>query len=351
MFFPAIENKLEDLYRRAPQVDLGKRHRLVILSDLHMGNGGIRDDFRANAPLVLAILEKYYLEREYTLVLNGDIEERQRFSAAAVRRAWPRHFDMLRQFRAHDRLYVLPGNHDWQAPTDAGERACWHPTLRLAVAGRELFLFHGHQASYLPESFIQLSRIVLRFIARPLGIRNYSVAHHSRRKYRVERRVYRFAKREGLIAMIGHTHRPLFESLSKQDSLKFEIERLCREYVQIPVLQEQIGRRLGELNRELQLLTGRDGRRLLPGSVYDTGPLVPCMFNSGCAIGKSGVTALEVVDGLVSLVHWYDVARPQKHLLANGFQPRPLDGNGKFQRLVLKEDSLDYIFTRIQLLA
>jgi hypothetical protein len=42
--------------------------------------------------------------------------------------------------------------------------------------------------------------------------------------------VYGFSSRRKIVSIIGHIHRPLFESLSKIDTLKYRIEQLCRHY-------------------------------------------------------------------------------------------------------------------------
>lgn len=33
---------------------------------------------------------------------------------------------------------------------------------------------------------------------------------------------------------------------------------------------------------------------------------IPCLFNSGCVIGKRGVTAPEIEEVNIRLVHWFD---------------------------------------------
>lgn len=77
---------------------------------------------------------------------------------------------------------------------------------------------------------------------------------------------------------------------------------------------------------------------------------MPCVFNSGCATGKRGITALEIADGRVALVFWFDKARTTKYFNFNGYLPERLEDTSFF-RVPLKEDNLDYIFSRIKLLA
>ena len=80
--------QLERLLQKAKPVTLGQSAKVLILSDLHMGNGGRRDDFRRNAELVKAMLESYYLSEKYSLVLNGDIEELFKFPLESIVKKW-----------------------------------------------------------------------------------------------------------------------------------------------------------------------------------------------------------------------------------------------------------------------
>ena len=49
---------------------MNHRDRLVVFSDLHVGNRRRGDDFVKNADLFMRVLEQYYLSRGYTLVLD-----------------------------------------------------------------------------------------------------------------------------------------------------------------------------------------------------------------------------------------------------------------------------------------
>ncbi|MBN1196973.1 MAG: hypothetical protein JXA62_06170, partial [Candidatus Aminicenantes bacterium] len=86
------------------------------------------------------------------------------------------------------------------------------------------------------------------------------------------------------------------------------------------------------------------------GSIYHLDPLVPCLFNSGCGIGRSGITTLEIAAGCIQLVHWFDSRRSVKYFEYNGHQPQPLNDSAFF-RVILKSEPLDYLFARIRLLA
>jgi len=56
-----------------------------------------------------------------------------------------------------------------------------------------------------------------------------------------------------------------------------------------------------------------------------------------------------VAGGRVSLVYWVDRRRSEKYFDADGREPQRLAATD-YYRVVLKEDDLEYIFTRINLL-
>jgi UDP-2,3-diacylglucosamine pyrophosphatase LpxH len=346
-----LTRKLDRLYARAPIVRLGPDDRLVVFSDLHLGDGGRDDDFAPNARLYLEALSRHYLERRFILALNGDIEELARFSLAAVATRWLGIYACWQEFAARGALHKLAGNHDLallrrraeDLPFPVGE------SLRVETGDKRFWMFHGHQLSRLDWVFQTLGALLLRWVLHPLGIGNYTVARSSRKRFNVERRAYLYARSRRLAACIGHTHRPLFESLPRLDAVKMEIEGLVRRYPaataeEKPALREQLTR-LKQEHVELQRSEGRRGRE----GLYGEGPLLPCLFNSGCGIGSNGVTAIEIDARQVRLVYWFDSRRSEKYLAAEGYLPERL-GDSDFYRVVLKEEELDYIFTRISLL-
>jgi UDP-2,3-diacylglucosamine pyrophosphatase LpxH len=340
-----LPGALAPLAERAPVRRLRKSERVVVFSDLHLGDGGRRDDFLPNAELLAAALRRYYQPRRFILLLNGDVEELQRFNLADIRRRWTGFYALLEDFARQGRLERLVGNHDAELAVlrDSYPAPRLLEALRLELGKESLLLFHGHQASYLQTYLLGLAAAVLRYVANPLGIRNWSVSRSNLRRFRVERRVYAFARRRRQLVLIGHTHRPLFESLSKLDALGFRIEALCR---QVPssrgkhrsVLERELAARKVELE---QLLAKRG--RTEGGTLYNSPLLVPCLFNSGCCIGRRGLTGLEIADGRIALVHWFDHSRSQR-------EGEALEGT-PYHREVLEQESLAYLFTRVRLLA
>ena len=348
-----ITSSLQSLYDEAPEIKLSRRNRLVVFSDLHVGNRRRGDDFLKNAELFMHVLEQHYLSQEFTLILNGDIEELLRFSLNEVEARWPDLYALFGRFYATGRLYKVVGNHDIALPLYKE-----YPFSEILIDGLKLrykedvlFLFHGHQASSFQTRFNLLVGLTLRYMARPLGIKNYSVSRSTFRKYKTERRVYSFSHADRIASLIGHTHRPLFESLSKIDSLRFRIEQLCRQYTTArPREKRRLSEDIQRHKMELQKIYERKGELKSRRSIYNSQLLIPCLFNSGCCIGKRGITAVELQDGEISLVHWFDKNLSQKHFDLVDEAPQQLDGTD-YYKVILNQDSLDYIFTRIRLLA
>ncbi len=344
--------KLDQLYEKAPVLRLGAYDKLVVFSDLHMGNGGGRDDFAPNAGLFQAVLRDHYLKQGSILVLNGDIEELAGFSLASIATRWIEVYAAWQEFADRGALYKLAGNHDLallqRRPADLPFPVA--ESLRLEIGAKRLWLFHGHQVYRLNWVFEALGSLVTRWLLHPLGIGNYTVARSASRRFHVERRAYLYARACGILAVIGHTHRPLFESLSGLDAVKFEIENLCRSF---PAAGEEERRKLKQrmerLKREFVEQRRRDRRSRGEESLYHEGPLLPCLFNSGSAIGRHGITAIEVAGGRIALVIWSDHRRSKRYSEAAGYQPQRL-GDSHYYRVVLKEEDLDYIFARIELL-
>lgn len=335
----------------APEIPLEDDARIVILSDLHAGNGSARDDLARNGALLLALLERHYLARGSTLILNGDIEELQKYRLPAIRSAWPGLYALFDRFAESSGLFKILGNHDEALTLERDYPYPLYPGLSLRSGRKSLYVVHGHQASHFYANFNKLSGALVKYVVRSLGLPNLNVSKNSHRKYRIERRFYRFCQENKLVAIIGHTHRPLFESLSKYDSIRFAIERLCREY---PLADEvsriDIAAALADYKEEFGRLKRRERRGDRGLGLYGREILLPCLFNSGCAVGKKGITALEIEDGKIELVYWYEEGRMRRYLERESPRALPLEGT-PYRRVVINSDRLDYLFARIDLLA
>ena len=349
--FEIYRNRLSAFYRESPVLKIDNSDKIVIFSDLHLGNGGKNDDFKKNSALTETILRDYYNKKKYTLILNGDIEELQKFHLSAIAVRWKNIYNIFEQFIIHDRFYKIIGNHDYGLLLRKNLPGYENLLngLVLDYKGDKLFLFHGHQASQLFEKYNSVVGFFLRYFVSPAGIPNHGVSRDNLKKFKIEQRVYNFARSEKIISVIGHTHRPLFESLSKRDSLRFQLEKILRDYPHLSRLRKP------SAEKEIRLIKNRlmmlpEKERQLPGSFYNKDFVLPVLFNSGCAIGKRGVTCLEIDDGEIALIHWFDDARHPDDPVHDREGAEQMDKTPYF-RQIIKKEPLSYIFARVKLLS
>ncbi len=340
------------LVAASPREELGPDSRYVFLSDLHLGDGGSRDDLSPNRGIVHNMLTHHYLERGFTLVLNGDVEDLSKFRYEEIRPAWLTLYAIFDSFAERGRLRKIIGNHDLALLKRKDYPYPLSHGLVLEHAEGRLFAFHGHQASKFFTEHDYLSDFVVRYIARPLALKNTSVDDDAKRRFKTEKRIYRASRELGVVSLTGHTHRPLFESLSKYDSLRFSIEKLLREYPDAENgRREAIAELVGIYRDELSRLDKKERKRALAAGLYDSSALlVPCLFNSGCATGKHGVTALEYEGGQLSLVQWTGKRGPRPYVEREALMKERLAGT-PYARYLLRTTSIEHLFARLNLLS
>jgi predicted phosphodiesterase len=345
-----FSNMVSPLFNPAAVLDISHNDgKILIISDFHMGVGR-RDDLAGNRDLILNLLEKYYLERGWYLVLNGDIEELQRYHLYHIRENWSPLYALFDRFAAEGRLYKIVGNHDGALLFEKNYPYPLYEVLRIETGFLPIYVYHGHQSSRIYTDYNHLVGASLRYVLKPFGIRNVSSARSPYKRFYVEKKAYTFSLKNNCISIIGHTHRALFASLGRFDYIKFEIERLCRDYpASRGAERERIAREVGALRQELGKLGRAERRHVLRQSLYGDELPVPCLFNSGSAIGRRGINAIELDRESIALVYWFK-AGEGKHFISRGsYELGELPGTSCC-RGVLNRDRLEYVKSRIELL-
>jgi len=321
--------------------------RALIISDLHMGTGK-RDDLADNGELLINLLEEYYFPRGWCLVLNGDIEELQRHSLEKIMKRWKRLYAVFDLFAGQNRLYKLIGNHDDELLLNKNYKYPLYGVIRIENGVIPVYVFHGHQSSYIYSRYNKFLKAGVRYVLKPFGIKNTAPGPSPYKRYHEEKAAYKLSLDMRCISIIGHTHRPLFESLGRFDYIKFEIERLCRDYpASSPEKRCLIETNVQALRRELGKLKDKERRDVLRHSLYGDEIPVPCLFNSGCTIGKKGLHAIELSCEDIALVYWYEEGRGRRFISRGGYEIEKLGNN---RRAVLNHDRLEYISARIHLI-
>ncbi len=191
---PRSEDRLDQHLSNAREIPWNPEDKWVIYSDLHMGNGGRKDDFRRNSDSFHTTLRDYYLPRGFKLILNGDVEELHKFTWRQVYGHWKETYKLFDSFARDERLFKTVGNHDTRLIMDLKETYPYAMDTVLEMTGLDfpMLFYHGHQISSFYEDFNDISRIGLRYLVMPLGIMNKSVAHDSRRRHHLEKRIYHY---------------------------------------------------------------------------------------------------------------------------------------------------------------
>jgi len=314
-----------------------------------MGSGR-RDDLADNGELLIKLLEKYYFEQGWYLVLNGDIEELQRYSLDRIEERWSRLIRVFCLFAGQNRLYKLVGNHDEELLLKKNYQFPLYHVIRIDTKVIPAYVYHGHQTSGIYRNYNKILGAGIRYVLKPFGIKNISSGRSPYKRYTVEKAAYNFSLNNHCISIIGHTHRPLFESLGRFDYIKFEIERLCRDYPDSDGdARQRIETEVFALRKELRKLKRKERRDVLRHSLYGDDLPVPCLFNSGCAIGRKGLNAIEISGEDIALVYWFSDGQGRKFISRGGFPIERLAGTS-CNRVVLNSGRLDYILSRIKLL-
>lgn len=317
----AIARGLDRAYEGAEVLDVDiDDARLILFSDHHRGARDAADDFRRCERAYCAALGSY-LESGHTLLAVGDVEELWECSPEEALAAYPDALALEAEFHAAGRLRRFFGNHDdhWRDPRQVAKHL--HPKfpglevkealrLRLLKAGEqvgEIVLAHGHQGTAGSDRFAWFSRLVLRYIWRPLQRRVDFGSVTPASDYELRREhdaaMFAWAKQHPAhpILITGHTHRPVFGSSRPQ------VPRRRAESDVAEDLEEARRRgqesAIGELRAELELIRAEARRG-------DPPPLPispPCYFNTGaCSFADGDVTGLEIAEGKIRLVRWLD---------------------------------------------
>ena len=315
--------------------------RLAIVSDLHKGARDGADDFLRCERAYHAALAGY-LERGFTLCVVGDGDELWENRPEEVLGAYKETLALEAEFHAAGRYHRFWGNHDdiWRYPDQVARHL--HGTfpelkvrealrIRLTRGGEpagELFLVHGHQGTLESERFSWFSRLVVRYIWRPLQRRLGMASNTPARDYALRQRhdsaMFSWARAEPNhpILIAGHTHRPVFGSSKPQPSGQRPDSLVAEELERARAEEEPDLERIAALRSELELIRAEQRR----GGPAPLPIEPPCYFNTGCcSFGDGDVTGIEIADGEIRLVRWLDDEE----------QPRP--------KLLVRDDLADVL--------
>jgi hypothetical protein len=317
-----LDRAFDDPATEELSIDL-ERDRLVVFSDHHKGARDGADDFWRCERAYHGALG-HYLEAGHRLLVLGDVEELWECTPESVIGAYRETLALESRFHAEGRYVRFWGNHDDQWRYESQVAKHLHPVfpglrvhealkLRITMGGEPLgliFLAHGHQGTAESDRFSWLSRLVVRYLWRPLQRRLNIASTTPAQDYELRQRhdaamfVWARSHPERPVLIAGHTHRPIFGTSRPLPEERRSAAEVARE------LDEARGagagtETLARLRAELEFLEAEPRRGGPPRLPIDP----PCYFNTGCcSFGDGDVTGIEIAGGRIRLVRWPDDA-------------------------------------------
>lgn len=282
--------------------------KIIIFSDQHKGARNGADDFMLAEPNYLAALD-YYYRNDFCLICLGDSEELWENSLSKVREHNLSNFEAEKKFVQKNSFVKVIGNHDlywgndpfayWQLKKIYGEEVKVYEAVILAttIGEKQLHIFctHGHQGDAQSDGN-WFSKFFVARIWAPLQawlrINPNTPAYNNEKKTLHNEIMYEWAsKQQDTLLITGHTHQPVFESLT-------QIERLYRK---LQVAQSEKNKTvIDELEAAIRLI-----EKGFTAIAIDYLTMRPAYFNTGCCCFSDGdITGIEIENGCIRLIKW-----------------------------------------------
>lgn len=282
--------------------------KFIIFSDQHKGRRNGADDFASAETNYLEALN-YYYENDFCFINLGDCEELWENTLQQIRKANTRVFEAEKVFLLKNAFIKIFGNHDlyWANDPLSGMeletvygvklKAYEAVILTTSVEDKKLHIFctHGHQGdkrsdgNWLTKFFI--SRIwaplqaFLKINPNEPSNDDYKKTIHNEIMYEWS------ATQPQTILITGHTHQPVFESLT-------HIERLHRK-MQIAKKNADADT-IQKINLEIKIYQQR-----FDAITYDYSTVLPHYYNTGCCCFSDGdITGIEIETEVIRLIKW-----------------------------------------------
>jgi len=332
-----FRNIKEEPGKKGVILSLRENSRIIIFSDHHRGAKNGADDFMKAEISYLAALD-YYFENKFQYISLGDSEELWENTLNQVKKNNTITFEAEKRFMLKDKFFKVFGNHDlyWDNSPIASQqlKAIYGKKLRVfegiilekdnkeehvqekkvstfsflnkksnmdpevlpvAACPLTIFLTHGHQGDASSDGN-WFSKFFVANIWAPLQsylrINFNTPAYDEDLKTAHNLIMYEWsAKYNRLVLITGHTHQPVFESLTHPEKLYKQLGDAIKanRADEVKKIEEEIKKR------------GRD---------YKTTPtqyltMKPSYFNSGCCCYRDGdITGIEITHEKITLVKW-----------------------------------------------
>ncbi len=284
-----------------------EKDKFIILSDQHKGARDGMDIFAKANKNYLAALDHYH-KNEFFYINLGDSEELWENLLVTVKRHNKPTFEKEKLFLHRKAFIKIFGNHDlyWAndplAPVSLmqiyGERIKIYEGVVLQAEINDkilnIYMTHGHQGD-LQSDGNWFSKWFVSDVWGPfqsyLRINPNTPSTNDDLKTAHNKMMYEWSsKRKNTLLITGHTHQPVFKSLTHIELLYDQLEKATSagDKNAKAEIEKQIGRR-EKKGDKMPNFTG----------YLDT------YFNSGCCCFDDGdITGIEIANGFIRLIKW-----------------------------------------------
>lgn len=289
-------------------IENGKQS-IIIFSDQHKGARNGSDDFAFAEKNYLTALD-YYNDKNFYLINLGDNEELWENTIFQVIKHNQNTFDKEKLFIDRNAYCKIIGNHDlfWKNDPLVAQgfiKKIYGRSIKifesivirvqLSTAYLDIFCTHGHQGDAQSDGNA-FSKWFVSYIWGPLQmlleINTNSPSTNDESKTRHNQMMYEWAsKQPDTLLITGHTHQPVFKSLTHLERLYLQLEEAQQnnDKEAIKKIETEIPRRRREYD-----FVNNSFRNLNPS-----------YFNSGCCCFEDGtITGIEIAEGFIRLIKW-----------------------------------------------
>jgi len=241
-------DKLEQItkiFEVAEQIPFDDSSKFVLMSDCHRGDGNWTDNFLKNRNIFVAALNHYY-NNNYTYIEIGDGDELwENRKLSDIMHIHKDTFWLLSEFHKAGRLYLIFGNHDIEKKNPSFLRKNIRKYLRMYFDQREeeylsifqsikvheglvlrhkatddkILLIHGHQVSTFSGTLWRLSKLLVRYVWKPLesfGVNDpTSAAKNYDEMISVAKKLSEWVIQKKHMLIAGHNHKPSFPEVGQ----------------------------------------------------------------------------------------------------------------------------------------
>lgn len=287
--------------------------KFIIFSDQHKGRRNGADDFAAAESSYLAAL-RYYHTADFYYINLGDSEELWENYLWQIKKPNQACFEAEKKFLEHNRYIKIFGNHDlfwdndplagWQLKNIYGEKVKVYEGLILKTATGEsaaedalltILLTHGHQGDANSDGN-WFSKFFVARIWAPLQaylrINPNTPAYNAEKKTLHNHLIYEWsAGLSNSILITGHTHQPVFASLTHLERLYRNMELALETNDEAAIREAKAG--IARYEKDFTAVAVRYMQ------------MRPTYFNTGCCCYTDGdITGIEIADGSIRLIKW-----------------------------------------------